>query len=97
MASAPICARETVRQKSFWSSRYFFLGEHLAFLDARNIARIDGRRSLQSTGCVRGSAHGNVQQVADARRQALEEPDVREQGEASFDVAEAFAADLAKA
>jgi len=40
-------------------------------------------------------AHGNIQQVADAARQALEEPDVRA-GRGQLDVAEALAADFAE-
>src|SRR5438132_2155949 len=40
-------------------------------------------------------AHGNVQQVADAARQALEEPHVRA-GRRQLDVAEALTADLAE-
>src|SRR6267143_1522798 len=54
----------------------FFLGEHLAFLDARNIARIDDDVAFKVQDAFE-VAHGNVQQVANARRQALEEPDVR--------------------
>ena len=40
-------------------------------------------------------AHGDVEQVADAGRQALEEPDVRA-GRSKLDVAEALAADFAE-
>ena len=72
----------------------FFLGEHLAFLDARNIARIDDDVAFEVQNALE-VAHGNIQQVADARGQALEEPDVRA-GRSQFDVAEAFAADFAE-
>src|SRR3984893_14774262 len=72
----------------------FFLGEHLAFLDARNIARVDDHVAFKIKNALE-VAHGNVQQVADARRQALEEPDVRA-GRRQLDVAKAFTADFAE-
>ena len=72
----------------------FFLGEHLAFLDARDFAGIDDDVAFEVQNALE-IAHGNVQQVADARRQALEEPDVRAR-RSQLDVAEAFAADFAE-
>ena len=72
----------------------FFLGEHLAFLDAGNLERIDDDVALEIQDALE-IAHGDIEQVADARRQALEEPDVRA-GRCQFDVSEAFTADLAE-
>ncbi len=72
----------------------FFLGEHLAFLDARNIARVDDHVTFKIENALE-VAHGNVQQVADARRQTLEEPHMRA-GRRQLDVAEAFAAYFAQ-
>ena len=72
----------------------FFLGEHLAFLDAGNLERIDDHVALEIQDALE-IAHGDVQQVADAGRQALEEPDVRA-GRSQLDVAEALAADFAE-
>ena len=93
MASAPISARNCpaifVLQLAV-----FFLGQHLAFLDAGNLAGIDDHEGLEVENALE-IAHGNVQQVADARGQALEEPDVRA-GRSQLDVAEALAADFAE-
>src|SRR5579872_290549 len=72
----------------------FFLGEHLAFLDARNITRVDDDVAFKIENAFEVT-HGNVQQVTDARRQALEEPHVRA-GRSQLDVAEAFTADFAQ-
>ncbi len=71
-----------------------FLGEHFVLLDARNIAGVDHDVAFEVQNALE-IAHGNIQQVADARRQALEEPDMRA-GRGEFDVSEALAADLAQ-
>src|SRR5579864_4518662 len=72
----------------------FFLGEHLAFLDAGNLERIDDHVALEIQDALE-IAHRDVQEVADAGRQALEKPDVRA-GRSQLDVSEALAANLAE-
>src|SRR5262245_33017685 len=70
----------------------FLFGQNLAFSQDGDLAGIhdDERFEVQNALEV---AHGNVQQVADAAGQALEEPHVRT-GRSQLDVAKAFAANL---
>ena len=86
--------RAELPRKFFLQLAVFFLGEHLAFLDAGNFEGIDDHVALEIQDALE-IAHRDVQQVADAGRQALEEPDVRA-GRSQLDVAEALAADLAE-
>ena len=71
-----------------------FFGQHLVFLELRHFARIDADECLEVQNALE-IAHGDIEQVADAARQALEEPHVRA-GRSQLDVAEALAADLAE-
>ena len=66
----------------------FALAENGDFAGIHDDERFEVQNALEI-------AHGNVQQVADAARQALEEPHVRT-GRSQLDVAEALAADLAQ-
>ena len=72
----------------------FFLGQNLALLDARHLARVHDDEGLEVQDALE-IAHGNIQQVADPRGQALEEPDMRA-GRSQLDVSQAFAADFAQ-
>ena len=78
--------------KVFLQFAVFFFGEHFAFLDPRNVARINDHVTFEIKNALE-IAHGNVQQVADARRQSLEEPDVRAWA-GQINMAQAFAAHL---
>src|SRR5208282_3184172 len=64
------------------------------FLDAWSLARIDHDEGLEVENVLE-VAHGDVEQVADAAGQTLEEPDVRA-GRRELDMAEALAADFAQ-
>ena len=86
--------RAELSRKILLQFAVLFLGEHFAFLDPRNVAGIDDDVAFEVQNALE-VAHGNVQQVADARGQALEEPDVRA-GRSQLDVAEALAADFAE-
>ena len=72
----------------------FFFRQELAFLDARHFARFDHDEGLEVENALE-IAHGDIQQVADARGQALEEPHVRT-GRSQFDMAQALAAHFAE-
>ena len=72
----------------------FFLGQDFLFLQARDFAWIDADERLEVKDVLE-VAHGDVEQVADAAGQALEEPHVRA-GRSEFDMAEALAADFAE-
>ena len=68
-------------------------GEQLFLVeDVRQVARVDRHVRLEVEDALE-VAQGDVEQVADARRQALEEPDVRN-GRGQLDVAHALAAHL---
>ena len=71
-----------------------FLGHDVLFLEARHFAGIDAHERLEVQDVLE-IAHGDIEQVADAARQALEEPHVRA-GRSQLDVAQALAANLAE-
>ena len=71
-----------------------FLGQDFLFLEAGNFARIDADERLEIEDVLE-VAHGDVEQISDAARQALEEPHVRA-GRSQLDVAQALAADFAE-
>ena len=73
----------------------FVFEQHFAFAKNGDFAGIHDYERFEVQNALE-VAHGNVQQVADAAGQALEEPDVRT-GRSQLDVAEAFAADFARA
>jgi hypothetical protein len=72
----------------------FIFEQHFALLEAGNFAGIDDDERFEVKNALE-VAHGDVQQVADAAGQALEEPHVRA-GRSQLDVAEAFTANLAE-
>ncbi len=63
----------------------FFFRQELAFLDARHFARFDHHEGLEIENALE-IAHGDIEQVANARGQAFEEPYVRT-GRSQFDMA----------
>ena len=67
------------------------VGDHFALLQIRHFAGIDHHESFEIEHALQ-LAQRDVEQVADAAGQALEEPDVRA-GAGQFDVAQALAAD----
>src|ERR1700683_1903690 len=71
----------------------FFL-QNFLLLDARDFSWIDDHESLAVKN-VFEVAHGEVEKIADAAGQALEEPDVRA-GRSQLDMAEALTADFAQ-
>ena len=75
-----------------WSSwRLLFVGDHLALAEAFHFARRYDHVGFEVEHALE-LAQGDVEQVADAAGQALEEPDMRA-GAGQFDMAQAFAAD----
>ena len=72
----------------------FVFEQNFAFAKNGNFAGIHDYERFEVQNALE-VAHGNVQQVADAAGQALEEPHVRT-GRSQLDVAEAFAADFAE-
>ena len=71
-----------------------FFRHDVLFLELHDFAWIDADEGFEVKNVLE-VAHGDVQQIADAAGQALEEPHVRA-GRSQLDVAEAFAADLAE-
>src|SRR5207248_876736 len=71
-----------------------FFGQNFTLAKNGDFAGIHDDERLEVQDALE-VAHGNVQQIADAARQALEEPDVRA-GRSQLDVAEALAADFAE-
>ena len=67
-----------------------FVGNHFALREIGHFARIDDDVGFEIEHALEFTQR-DVEQVADARRQALEEPHVRA-GAGQFDVAQAFAA-----
>ena len=65
MASAPICARN-LPGIILLQFAVLFLREHFAFLDPRHFAGIDDDVAFEIKNALE-IAHGNVQQVSDAR------------------------------
>jgi len=74
------------------SARFLSSGDHLAPGDAHNLARAVHHHEGFEVEHPLQFAQGDVQQVADAARQALEKPYVRA-GAGQLDVPEALAAD----
>ena len=72
----------------------FFFRQELAFLDARHFTRFDHNEGLEIENALE-IAHGDIEQVADARGQAFEEPHVRT-GRSQFDMAQPLAAHFAE-
>src|SRR5216684_7132560 len=72
----------------------FVFEEDFPLAENGNFTGIDNDESLEIKNALE-IAHGNVQQIADAAGQALEEPHVRAGG-SQLDVAEALAADFAQ-
>src|SRR5712692_2540819 len=72
----------------------FVFEQDFPFAEDGDFAGIHNDESLEIKNALE-IAHGNVQQIADAAGQALEEPHVRA-GRSQLDVAEALAADLAQ-
>src|SRR5258707_1893731 len=72
----------------------FVFEQDFPFAKHGDFARIHDHEGLKVKNALE-IAHGNVQQVADAAGQALEEPHVRT-GRSQLDVAEALAADFAQ-
>src|SRR4029077_14409867 len=72
----------------------FVFEQDFPFAENGDFARVHNDESLEIENALE-IAHGNVQQVADAAGQALEEPHVRA-GRSQLDVAKALAADLAQ-
>src|SRR5712692_8799996 len=72
----------------------FVFEQDFAFAEDGDFAGIHNDERFEIKNALE-VAHGNVQQVADAAGQALEEPHVRA-GRSQLDVAEALAADLAQ-
>ena len=66
------------------------VGDHFARAQIRHFARIDDHVGFEIEHALELTQR-DVEQMADARRQALEEPDVRA-GAGQFDMAQAFAA-----
>ena len=71
-----------------------FFRQEFAFLDAGHFAGFDNDESLEIKNALE-IAHGDIQQVANARGQALEKPHVGA-GRGQFDMAQPFAAHLAE-
>ncbi len=72
----------------------FLFRQELALLDAGHFAGIDNDESLEIKNALQ-IAHGDIQQVANARRQALEKPHVRAR-RSQFDVTKALAPHFAE-
>ena len=72
----------------------FLFRQELALLDAGHFAGINNDESLEIKNALE-IAHGDIQQVANARRQALEKPHVRAR-RSQFDVTEALAPHFAE-
>src|ERR1700722_14771057 len=69
-------------------------GNDVLFLELHDFAWVDADEGLEVQNVLE-VAHGDVQQIADAAGQSLEEPHVRA-GRSQLDVAQAFTADLAQ-
>ena len=72
----------------------FLFLKNLAFFQDGDFALVDDDEGFEVENALE-VAHGDVQQVADAAGQSLEEPDVRA-GRCQFDVAEALTAHFAE-
>ena len=93
MASAPILARE-LAGIFLLQLAIFIFEKHFAFAKHGDFAGIDDDESFEVENALE-VAHGNVEQVADAAGQALEEPHVRA-GRSQLDVSQAFTANFAQ-
>ena len=75
MASAPILATNAAGIVAH-KFAIALVGKQLALLDSGNVARINDDVGFEVENFLQ-LAQGNVEQVTDARRQSLEEPNVR--------------------